>query len=282
VALVIESDIWILDVHQAANHTLRPLIQHPARDGHPVWSPDGSTLYFYSDRETPKGNGAIWQVRFDKFESVTPELVFASDSMMLLPASASENDLYLQHLGEDLSQTYETGAGDLWKINLIRDQSNAEPVVHTPSRETRPSVSPNGKWLAFASDETGTFEIYVKPVAPSGPSRLVSLNGGVMSPTWAPDGRRLYWVRGPRLEYIDWSEDGTPGTDVGRFMDQQFGTHVNMDNSLKPYFISRDGRKSLVLANDAKAVMAEWGDSAPSIHLKMITHWFQEISKTLE
>lgn len=282
VALVIESDIWILDTHQAANHTLRPLIQHPARDSHPVWSPDGSTLYFYSDRETPNGNDGIWRAKLDNIESVHPELIYASESMMLLPVSASENDLYLQNPQGDLSQANDAGGDNLWKINLHRDDSEAELLVGTPSREVQPSISPNGKWLAYASNETGSREIFVKPLFPPGPSKLVSLSGSGDQPTWAPDGRRLFWVRGPRLEYIDWSEDGTPGTDVGRFMDQQFGTHINTEFSLRKYFISRDGRRSLVLAHDAKAVMAEWVDSAPPIHLKMITHWIQSFKGTSE
>jgi hypothetical protein len=64
--------------------------------------------------------------------------------------------------------------------------------------EMSPAVSPDGRWLAYTSDETGQLEVYVQPLDRSGGKRLVSLGGG-MEPVWSPDGSELYYRSGIML-----------------------------------------------------------------------------------
>ena len=289
VAVMIESDIWILNTQQDGNHTLQPLVQHPANDHHPVWSPDGTLLYFFSDRETPTGTFGIWQVRTDDVESAQPELIYASDSVVLLPDSASEGRLVLQAFElrgnrsteRDLKNVWGVGndtlQGDIWSLDLRREEAHPEPLVVSPDRNLWASISPDGQWLAYSSDRARIRQIYVKRLSPPGPSRPVSPGGG-RTPVWAPDGRKLYWLQGPACLYVDWSEDGTPGTEVRRLMDQQFFTVGNIDYSMSNYAVSREGHRGLVLATDAESVMKEWLPSAPPVTLNLITHWFEEFT----
>ncbi len=289
VAVMIESDIWILNTQQEGNHTLQPLVQHPANDHHPVWSPDGSLLYFFSDRETPDGAFGIWRVRTDAVESVEPELIYASDSVVLLPDSASDKRLVLtafEPSGDPnaervLQNIWDLGdlrrQGDIWSLDLRREEARPEPLVVSPDLKLGASISPDGQWLAYSSDRARTRQIYVKRLSPPGPIRPVSPGGG-RSPVWAPDGRKLYWLSGPACLYVDWSEDGTPGTEVRRLMDQQFFTVGNTDYSMSNYAVSGEGHRGLVLARDAESVMKEWLPSAPPITLNLITHWFEEFA----
>ena len=290
VAVMVESDIWILNTQQEGNHTLQPLVQHPANDHHPVWSPDGTLLYFFSDRETPTGAWGIWRVRTDDLESAQPELIYASNSLVLLPDSASEEKLVLTAFEPSGDPNTERvlqniwdlvdlrRQGDIWSLDLHREDARPEPLVVSPDLKLGASISPDGQWLAYSSDRANTRQIYVKRLSPPGPSLPVSPGGG-RSPVWAPDGRTLYWLSGPACLYVDWSEDGTPGTEVRRLMDQQFFTVGNTDYSMSNYAVSREGHRGLVLARDAESVMKEWLPSAPPITLNLITHWFEEFTR---
>jgi hypothetical protein len=71
-------------------------------------------------------------------------------------------------------------------------------AVSSPAREMTPRVSPNGKWLAFTSDSSGTLQLYVQPLPGSGPRVPVSIDNGI-EPVWSRDGRELYYVSRGRL-----------------------------------------------------------------------------------
>ena len=75
-----------------------------------------------------------------------------------------------------------------------------EPFVATPFQEWSPAFSPDGRWPAYESDETGQFEVYVRPFPQGEPAYRVSTGGG-RSPLWSPDGRQLF--------YRETLEDGT-------------------------------------------------------------------------
>jgi Tol biopolymer transport system component len=71
-------------------------------------------------------------------------------------------------------------------------------LVATEFRERQPQVSPDGRWLAYESDRTGQFEVYVQPLAGDGPRLQISTEGG-NSPRWSPDGRTVYYVVGAAI-----------------------------------------------------------------------------------
>jgi Tol biopolymer transport system component len=90
---------------------------------------------------------------------------------------------------------------DLWALPLSAGASQAggaqpHPVVNSEFYEQQPQVSPDGRWLAYMSDVTGRFEIYVRPLtaaATVGEPTRVSTSGGIQ-PRWGPDGRELFFV----------------------------------------------------------------------------------------
>jgi hypothetical protein len=82
-------------------------------------------------------------------------------------------------------------AFDVWALN-VRDQK-AEPILQTPANEVQPRLSPNGRWLAYASDETGTWEVYAQGFGGARGKWQVSTAGG-SQPVWRGDGRELFYV----------------------------------------------------------------------------------------
>ena len=71
-----------------------------------------------------------------------------------------------------------------------------EPIVATRFEEQHPAVSPDDRWLAYVSDQSGSFEVYVRPLRGEGDQLQVSLDGGT-EPVWGPDGRELFYRTGP-------------------------------------------------------------------------------------
>jgi serine/threonine-protein kinase len=89
------------------------------------------------------------------------------------------------------------GGNDLW-IASLREQGTARPLVTTNAREVDPRLSRDGRLLAYASDESGQFEVYVLPI--SDPSRRVRVSsGGGTQPVWSPDGRQLFYRSPDRM-----------------------------------------------------------------------------------
>jgi dipeptidyl aminopeptidase/acylaminoacyl peptidase len=140
-------------------------------------------------------------------------------------------------------------AGDIWSVQLTGDKKPV-PVLQTRADERNPQVSPDGKWLAYSSNETGRSEIYVRPF-PEGPGRiLVSVNGGVF-PRWRRDGRELYFMSLVTLGSMMASEIRVSGASVQREVPRILfqsvfpgGTHAG--GQFHAYAVSPDGQRFLI------------------------------------
>jgi hypothetical protein len=82
-------------------------------------------------------------------------------------------------------------AFDVWSLDVM--QQKAEPLLQSPANEVHPRVSPDGKWLAYASDETGTWEVYLRGFGGNQGRWQISRGGGTQ-PVWRSDGRELFYV----------------------------------------------------------------------------------------
>jgi Tol biopolymer transport system component len=85
---------------------------------------------------------------------------------------------------------------DIWVLPLFGDRK-PYPYLQTEFNESGARLSPNGRWLAYASDETGQFELYVQSFPTPGGKWQVSINGG-SRPVWSRDGKELYYIAGGR------------------------------------------------------------------------------------
>ena len=212
-------DVWTLDLRQ---RTLSRLSFD--NDGHdPVWSRDGRWVYYVH-------NAAIWRRRADGGG--------AADSVY------SGNDAQVLEETRDGAIVGASGSGpfDLVLLSAATPRT-ATPLVATPYNEEAAAVSPDGRWLAYSSDETGRPEIYVRPLAGGG--KVLVSQGGGSEPRWSPDGRTLYFrgLKGGTLYLFaarvaagaDFAVSGlTPLFDVSDFDSAE--PHANWD-------VSPDGRR---------------------------------------
>jgi dipeptidyl aminopeptidase/acylaminoacyl peptidase len=157
------SDIWIIDVTQGGAET--KFTTDPARDTYPVWSPDSTQIVFLSERtgienlylRAADGTGADVHL-FETVERAYPG-DWSRDGKWLLFSTFSAN-------GFDLWVLPMTGA-ERKPIRFLRNSS---------ANEASPRFSPDGRFVAYVSDESGTYELYVKPFDPAAPE--ASVNGG--------------------------------------------------------------------------------------------------------
>jgi eukaryotic-like serine/threonine-protein kinase len=172
-------DVWLL---APARGTSSRVTSDPSSDWFPVWSHDGSAIFFGSAR---LGSTTIFQKG-----GVSPEVVFA-DSVLVGRVATYPNDVSQD--GQFLIYQTTSRGYDLGVIPLSGERKPT-PFVTGPSNEVQGRFSPNHRWIAYASDESGRFEVYVRPFpAESTRSMTISVAGG-MQPEWRRDGKELFYI----------------------------------------------------------------------------------------
>jgi eukaryotic-like serine/threonine-protein kinase len=175
------SSIWILDLDRG---TSSRLTFSDGRNDLPVWSPDGKSIAFVS---TQGGNRHIYQQAVNGTGAATPLVM--SDADEILPSWSSDGRylIFQSHSNQGNSQW------EIWAEPLFGDHK-AFPVAQKPqSLQGTPALSPDGKWLANDSDESGRVEVYVTPFLHGGGKWQVSTGGG-SCPRWRADGRELFYM----------------------------------------------------------------------------------------
>lgn len=170
--------IWVADVDDGR----RQILTREGGDNHsPVWSPDARELAFASNRLGPQNIFV---------RSSTP----GGTARRLLATGGVHNPGSWRGSRLAFYEVTGTTGRDIW---LRDDDGTTRPVVATPADERAPALSPDGGWLAYTSDESGTDEVYVRALV-GGDAIRVSRGGGT-EPVWAPAGDELFHRRGDRM-----------------------------------------------------------------------------------
>ncbi len=146
----------------------------------PSWSADGRTVYFLSSRD--KQPPALYAQRAD-----------GSANAALVVRHASGIDKAL--VSRDGAWIVYAADNDIFARRTTGDTAVMK-IVGTKARERSPTLSPDGKWLAYMSDESGVPEIYVSPFPNSSSARTIVSQGGGTEPRWSANGRELYYTFG--------------------------------------------------------------------------------------
>jgi Tol biopolymer transport system component len=153
---------------------------NPAEDDHPVWSPDSARIVFSSNRDSGVAN------LYTKPSNGTgPEELLLKSDYSKIPLSWS-SDGYVAYEESDPKTK-----SDLWVLSMKDKQPI--PFLNTPFNETQAQFSPDGRWIAYVSDQTGRQEVYVRSFPRSRSEWPVSTSQG-FQPRWRPDGRGLFFI----------------------------------------------------------------------------------------
>jgi Tol biopolymer transport system component len=169
------SGIQVVDIRRGA---IAPLVAGIAIS--PVWSPDGDAILFSAARDTPPN---LFLKRLNA-PGDGERLVQAPIQQFPLHWSPDGQSVVYARLGPETRW-------DLWVLPMAGDRSPT-PFLSTPANETLARISPDGQWIAYQSDESGRYEVYVTSYPQPGRRWPASVNGGT-SPTWRKDGREMYY-----------------------------------------------------------------------------------------
>jgi Tol biopolymer transport system component len=216
-----QADIWVLDL---ARGVRTRLTFGPIANQWPAWSPDGKWIAYVSDSG---GHSVLSRKPADG--SGPEEQLYAEDQPIYITQWTHDGKYLIYHRGP-------IGAEDQWALPLEGERKPFLLVKHG----TEGQVSPNGRWLAYSSNESGASEVYVS--AFRGPGKWqVSTHGGVLT-MWSSDGKQLYYMD-PRVSLYS-----VPVTESGGAL--QFGSpQLLMSNWSSPNFffdVSPDGKKILL------------------------------------
>ncbi|MDT8341912.1 MAG: protein kinase, partial [Longimicrobiales bacterium] len=179
-------DIWIKELDDGP---LSRLTFHEALDRRPRWSADGRRVFYTSDREGPDNHYDIWSQPADGTGS--PERLLDLEASITEAVRAADDRGWILRLGGLANQT---GVRDL--VALADGAEAPTPIAAEPYDEKAVDLSPDGRWVAYESTETGRDEIYVRPYPDAdGGKWQVSTQGGI-NPRWGRTGRELFYVDG--------------------------------------------------------------------------------------
>ena len=171
------SDIWVLDLGRDARTRLT---FEGTINNAPVWTPDGTHIVFNSVRARP----GIYRRSADG--SGEAELLLARSVGPQVPESISPEGRMLAFV--ELNPETQR---DIWMLPLDGEGS-AFPFLDSPFSEQSPRISPDGRWLAYVSDETGRNEVYLRSVPDRSAKQPISTSGGY-SPVWSSEGTRIFY-----------------------------------------------------------------------------------------
>jgi len=254
-----ESDLSVWDL---ARRTLTRLTFTPSIDVWPVWTPDGRRVLYSSDRD-----GALNLYAQAADGASTAERLTTSPNRQ--GASAVTPDGTRLLFTETATQT----GDDIMQVTVMGTHA-VTPLVHTPAAERNGIVSPDGRWLAYEANDSGTFEIYVRPYPDVASGRWQVSTGGGTQPLWSRDGRELFYVSLANALMrvgVERAASWVATTPAGVLKDGSVVIPLGFPG--RTYDVSPDGKRFLMM----KPVNAS---NAPPPQLVVVQH-FDEMLKRL-
>jgi serine/threonine-protein kinase len=246
-----EPDVWVLDL---ARNTITRLT-FEGLSGPGIWSPDGAYLAFSSWRG---GHRNIFRMRADGRGDV--------EQLTTTELTSNANSWSPDGRTIVFTERHPESGRDLILLDL-EEGKDLRPFLRTPFNEGAAKFSPNGKRLAYVSDESGQAEIYVRPYPGPGRKWQISAGGGT-EPAWAPDGRMLFYRSGYRMMAVEITlqPDFRPGKPRLLFE--------------RPYRKALWGANYDVAPDGARFVMIQGGEDLTSDSgVKIVLNWFEELKE---
>jgi eukaryotic-like serine/threonine-protein kinase len=181
-----QQDVFIYDL---ARDDFDRVTTDPHNDFHAIWTPDGRDLVFNSNR------GGQIDLYLGPADKSRPEQVLYASANPKWPGSWSGDGNLLAYW-----ENHPKTGPDVWVYSTA--SRDARPFRNSPASELWPSLSPDGRWIAFQSDELGDYEVYVAPYPGPGPTCKVSAAGGTR-PKWTREGRELLFRQGTSIMGVD-------------------------------------------------------------------------------
>ncbi len=256
-------DAWLFDLE-------RKTLRRQTFEGnhtYAIWGPGSEYFTVDSDRD---GSNAVYTKRLNTGPGEVERL--SRDDLVIAFLSSWSRDGQRLAFGG-------AGRGE-WSMDILilTREGKVEPFLETSFEERWPEFSPNGRWIVYASDESGRMEVYVRPFPGPGSSEQISTQGG-LSPAWSRDGGEIFYRAGPEKKFYAVRIDGddrdrlTPGMPV-----ELFEGPYDQGGPTRHYDVAPDGRFLVMKSPDEAAVIAGQEGFVPK-RIRFIQNWFAELER---
>jgi serine/threonine-protein kinase len=250
-------DIWIRDLIYGA--LTRLTFDAPAL--YSLWTPDGKGIVFFS---APEGRSGVYWKAADG--TGKDELLLSGSHLIPSSWSGDGKTLVLAELGL-ASGTVSTDIGAL----PMEGDRKYKRLLQGKHNEHQPQISPNGRWIAYTSNESGTNEIYVRPFPEVHSGRWQVSTSGGYSPLWSPDGRELFYRNADAVMAVSVKTDPTFSFETPATLFQITDvTSFALDPH--PWDISPDGKRFLMMKETAAPE-----ESAGPRRINIVLNWSEEL-----
>jgi serine/threonine-protein kinase len=259
-----EHDIWIWDLEREA---LTRLTTGPTSEGYPVWTPDGRHILYRSDNES----------------GTTVFLRAADGTGNAVKLIHDREDASPQSLSRDGKQLIYRGATDKTARDLmllpIDPPGPARPLIQTEFTEDNGQVSPDGRWIAYETNDSGQRQVFVRPFPDVDTAKVPVSSGGGSFAKWSRDGRELFYVG-----VVDGRQtlvsSSVPVVAAGaKFTSGKARTLFSMSTYLigatQTYDVALDGRRLLMIKEPVET-------PPPPPSITVVTHWFEELRERVK
>jgi serine/threonine protein kinase len=244
------SDLWFYDLKR--NTPLRFTFDSSGARS-PIWSPDGKYVAYAARRE-----GGFDLLYRKPIDGAGPEEPLFQKTGSFPTDWSSDGRVIIFH-----NQTIrgQRNGEDLWLFSLADRQ--AKPLLQTPFNEAQGTLSPDARWVAYMSDESGVDEVYVQAFPGGGSRRLVSSGGGT-EPRWRADGRELFYLSADRRLMVVSTTTG-PAFEAGK---PEVLFETNVRDLIYPYL-----RRYEVMPDGQRFVVQELTGHAGPSPLTVVANW---------
>jgi serine/threonine protein kinase/Tol biopolymer transport system component len=250
ISIFADGGVWIQDNLRSTFTMLTSVGAIGYTNSFAVWTPDGKRVL------TRSRTGLRW---IDTDGSARVQAVAGSTSISDIPSSVSPDGRTVAFVRQA-----ETSSGDIYVVE-VRGDSSPRPVLSTPAYEGGPRFSPDGRWMAYASDEGGQMQVYLRPFP--GPDRRepVSTQGGTQ-PVWNSNGKELFYRNGDKMMVVDVSTNPDVRLSPPRQLFEQRYGFLTITNA--NYDVSRDGQRFLMVKEESG-----------SGRLNLVLNWTEELKQ---
>jgi serine/threonine-protein kinase len=246
-----DNQIWLYDL---ARETLTRLTVEGVGYVAPVWTPDSQRIAFTRLKD------GVFNVYWQRADGSGGLERLTNRELSQFPQSFSPDGQLLAYMEVDPK------GSDIWVLRM--SDRKAQPFLTTPFIEAAPQFSPDGHWLAYISNESGRYEVYVQAYPGPGGKHQVSAEGGT-EPMWSPKGGELFFRDGDRLMAVDITTQ--PMFSVGKPR-MLFERHYMPTTGTIPYYtVTADGQRFVFVKDYEK--------STPITQISVVENWFDELKR---
>ena len=248
--------MWTLDPAIGASTALTTVDE---RAHHNVWTPDGERIAFSSLTQRgvfwKKGDGTGMAERLTQSDYVTESSTWTPDGKVLA-----------------FVENHPRSAADIWGVDVNDSHRRPHEIVRTAYDDTHPAFSPDGRWLAYSSNDSGRMEVYIQPYPGPGRRVRVSTNGG-SSPAWRGDGKELYYleVQPPAPVGVVAVRLAAEAGELSASVPQRlFRGRYGAMSGRRNYDVTSDGKRFLMVQSLEPLPQ-------PATELILVSNWFEEL-----